>query len=183
MFLDIIVISFVVALIRGGRLKETPTFHALPFIFASIALQITSGFIPAWGGVLVSISYMLSIIFFYYNRNYEDMRFFIIGWGMNALAIWSNGGKMPIDLSQAKKLGISLDPLINGTDFKHNVLDSSTNLAFFTDIIYMPFPMARVISMGDIFIMIGAFLLIQRIMNKPLILKHIREGKNYAPKS
>jgi hypothetical protein len=40
-----------------------------------------------------------------------------------------------------------------------------------------------VISIGDIFIMLGAFLLVQRLMNKPISLLQLREGKSYATKN
>jgi len=183
MLLDIIVISFLVAFIRGGRLKEIPSFQKLIFLGISLCLQITSFFLPHWGGVFVSLAYIFLLLFFFCNREHEDIRIFMIGWFLNALAIWSNFGKMPIDLEQAKKLPYSIEGIVNGTDFKHNVLTELTNLPFLADVIYMPFPMARVISVGDIFIMLGAFLLVQRVMNKPISLIRLREGKNYATKN
>ncbi|WP_255298483.1 DUF5317 domain-containing protein [Brevibacillus dissolubilis] len=153
------------------------------FLGSSIVLQLCSAFLPGWSGVLVSLAYVGTLLFFMFNREHEDIRIFMVGWFMNALAIWLNGGKMPIDLEQAKKLPYSLDAVINGTDFKHSVLTEVTRVPFFADIIYMPYPIPRVISLGDVFIMIGAFLLIQRIMNKPISLVHLREGKNYATKN
>ncbi|TGV06705.1 hypothetical protein EN829_053130, partial [Mesorhizobium sp. M00.F.Ca.ET.186.01.1.1] len=166
MLLDIIFISFVVALIRGGRIKELPKFNKFSVFGIAVLLQILSALMPTWGRVFVSVAYLCLLIFFYSNREHEDIRFFMIGWFFNAIAIWSNFGKMPIDLELAKKLKYSVDPIVNGTDFKHSVLDNSTNLPFLTDIMFMPFPIARVISIGDIFIMIGAFLLVQRVMGK-----------------
>ncbi|MCG5027033.1 DUF5317 domain-containing protein, partial [Anoxybacillus flavithermus] len=74
-------------------------------------------------------------------------------------------------------------PVLNGTDFKHTVLTEQTVLPFLSDIIYMPSIIPRVISIGDIFIMLGAFLLVQRLMNKPISLLQLREGKSYATKS
>lgn len=177
MLLDIIVLSFVVALIRGARIKELPKFHKLSVFGIAVLLQILSALFPSWGRIFVSVAYLCLLVFFYSNREHEDIRFFMIGWFFNAIAIWSNFGKMPIDLELAKKLKYSVEPIVNGTDFKHSVLDNSTNLPFLTDIMFMPFPIARVISIGDIFIMIGAFLLVQRVMGKPISLIRLREGR------
>ncbi|MFF0828742.1 DUF5317 domain-containing protein [Brevibacillus sp. NPDC003359] len=179
MLLDILILSFIIAFIRGARMREFPKFHYLSILFAAIGLQLCSALFSSWGGLFISVAYLLLLIFFYSNREHEDIRVFMIGWFFNALAIWSNGGKMPIDIELAKKLPYSVEPIINGTDFKHSVLDSNSNLSFLSDILFMPFPIARVISIGDIFIMLGAFLLVQRVMGKPISLTRLREGKQY----
>ncbi|NGQ95675.1 DUF5317 domain-containing protein [Brevibacillus sp. SYP-B805] len=183
MFIDIIILAFIVAFLRGGRIQELPKFEKVIFLVASIVLQIGSALLPKWGGFFVSIAYLFTLLFFFYNREHEDIRIFLIGWLLNAAVIWANLGRMPIDLEQARKLPYSPDPIINGEDFKHKILTDDTPLSFLADIIYMPFPLARVISIGDIFIMLGAFLLVQRIMNKPISLIRLREGKNYAAKN
>lgn len=183
MLLDVILLSFLIALLRGGKLKEIPTFKGLMMLVASIALQILSAFVPAYGGIFVSAAYLFILVFFLMNREFEDIRILMVGWFLNAIVIWTNGGRMPIDLEQAKKLPYDLTPVLNGTDFKHTVLTEQTVLPFLSDIIYMPSIIPRVISIGDIFIMLGAFLLVQRLMNKPISLLQLREGKSYATKS
>lgn len=182
MLLDVIFISFLVALLRGGRIKELPRFNKVYLLLVTIALQVCAVFFPMQGGIFISIAYVFILAFLMYNREFEDMRIFLVGWFLNAIAIWTNGGKMPIDLEQARKLPYDLEPVINGTNFKHNVLTESSNFPFLTDVIYMPFIIPRVISIGDIFIMLGAFLLVQRLMNKPISLIQLREGKSYATK-
>lgn len=177
-----IVISFVIALIRGGRLRTIPAFNRLYFLVISILLQAAAVFFHGIAGLLVSIAYLAMLCFFFSNREYEDIRIFMIGWFLNAIVIWCNGGKMPIDLEQAKKLPYSIEPLVNGTNFKHSVLTDETLFPFLADIIHMPFIIPRVISIGDLFIMLGAFLLVQRITDKPISLIKLREGKNYVRK-
>lgn len=183
MLLDVICFSFIFAFLRGGRIKSIPSFQYLYLLFISIGLQVISAIFPSYGGIFVSIAYVFILLFLLSNRKYEDIRIFMIGWFLNAIAIWTNYGKMPIDLEQAKKTPYDLTPIINGTNFKHSVLTESTNLPFLTDIIYMPFVIPRVISIGDIFIMLGTFLLVQRFMNKPISLIQLREGKSYAAKN
>nr|WP_239565493.1 DUF5317 domain-containing protein [Brevibacillus fulvus] len=171
-----------IAFLRGGRIKDIPKFYRLYLLAISIILQVCAGIWHEIAGIFISLSYLFILLFFFFNKQHEDIRIFLLGWFLNALAIWSNKGRMPIDLEQAKKLPYDLEPVINGTNFKHSVLTEATNLPFLTDIIYMPVIIPRVISIGDLFIMLGAFLLIQRLMNKPISLIHLREGKNYAAK-
>ncbi|RNB92623.1 hypothetical protein EDM56_00285 [Brevibacillus fluminis] len=180
--LDVVVVSFVIAFLRRGRIREMPQFHSLWALGISILLQIGSAFVGEYAGLLVSISYVFTLLFFYSNREHEDMRIFMIGWLLNALVIWANYGRMPVDLEQATKVPFPLETLIAGTDFKHVLLNEETNLPFLADFIYKPFYFKRVISIGDLFVILGTFLLVQRIMNKPLSLIRLREGKQYAPK-
>lgn len=180
---DVIVFSFLVAFIRGGRIHSFPTFSHLWTLGASLLLQFSAPYMPQIAGILVSVSYILILAFFYCNREYEDIRIFMIGWLLNALVIWANFGKMPVDIDQAKKLSTPIEPLIQGTDFKHIALTEATNLPFLADFIFKPIIIPRVISIGDIFIMLGTFLLVQRIMNKPISLIRLREGKQYAVKN
>jgi hypothetical protein len=176
MLLDVVVISFLIAFLRGGRIKELPKFERMYFLWISILFQLCSAFFHQWGGIFISFAYLFTFVFFIFNWKHFDMKFFSIGWFLNAVVIWTNGGKMPIDLTQAAKLPYSLEPVINGTDFKHTVLQETTNLPYLADIIYMPYIFPRVISIGDIFIMIGAFLLVQRLLNKPITFNNLKTG-------
>ncbi|SED13486.1 DUF5317 domain-containing protein [Paenibacillus sp. GP183] len=178
MLLDIIILSFVVAFLRGGRIKEIPKFHKLVFLLISVILQVCSIFLPhGIGKVIVSVAYLSAIVFLYKNRMWEDVRVIMIGWMLNAITIWVNLGRMPIDLEQAKKTPFDVTALLNGDDWKHAIIDNTTRLSFLSDIIYVPYPVPRVISIGDIFVAFGVFLLIQRMMNKPISLKGLHEGK------
>lgn len=180
--LDVVALSFIIGFLRGGRIREVPKFNMLWTLGVSILLQITSALVPQWTGITVSISYLFILLFFFYNREHEDIRIFMIGWFLNALVIWANYGRMPVDLEQASRLSYPIDALLHGTDFKHVALTSDTNLPFLADFIYKPIIFPRVISIGDIFIMLGTFLLVQRIMSKPISLIRLREGKSYATK-
>lgn len=182
MLLDVILVSFAVAYLRGGRLKSVPKFNYLVFLVVSILLQFIAVWFHESAGVFISVAYIAMLCFFYANREHEDIRVFMIGWFLNALVIWLNKGRMPIDLEQAKKLPFSVEPLLNGSDFKHSILTNDTLLPFLGDIIHMPIIIPRIISIGDLFIILGAFLLIQRIMNKPISLIRLREGKSYVAK-
>jgi len=181
---DVIILSFLVGFLRGGRVREFPQFQRLWALAAGFLLQlIGSFFFVEWAGLFVSISYMLILVFFMSNREFEDIRILMIGWFLNALVIWANFGKMPVDVELAQKHGLPVEPLLQGTDFKHAAMTAETNLPFLADVISKPFIIPRVISIGDIFIMLGIFLLVQRLMDKPLSLIQLREGKSYAAKN
>jgi ABC-type enterobactin transport system permease subunit len=178
MLLDIIILSFIIAFLRGGRSKDIPKFNQILFLVISVALQLCSIFLhQGIGNILTSIAYLSALFFLYSNREWEDMRIIIIGWMLNSLTILANWGRMPIDLEQAKKTPFDVTALINGTDWKHALINSSTRLPFLSDIIYLPYPVPRVISIGDIFIALGVFLLVQRLLKKPISLKMLHEGK------
>lgn len=181
--LDVVALSFIIGYIRGGRIREIPKFYKLWLLAIGFLLQyMGSLFFVQWAGIIVSISYIFMIMFFFNNREHEDIRIFMLGWFLNALVIWANSGKMPVDLEQAKRIGEAVEPLINGTSFKHIALTAETKLPFLADFIYKPIIVTRVISIGDIFVMLGTFLLVQRIMNKPISLIRLREGNSYAAK-
>jgi len=178
--LDVVALAFVIGFLRGGRIKEFPQFSMIWSLAISILLQVGSSLLPNISGVLICLSYLFIILFFYGNREHEDIRILMIGWLLNFIVIWANGGKMPVDLEQAQRLSYPIDALVNGTDFKHIAMSAQTHLPFLGDFIYKPIFIPRVISIGDIFIMLGTFLLVQRIMNKPISLIRLREGKRYA---
>lgn len=177
MQLDFVLLSFLIAFFRGGKLTDIPHFKKISLLVISILLQICSYFFPQWAGVLISISYLFILVFFYFNREFEDVRIFMIGWFLNALVIWANSGRMPVDDEIVNSLPKDkIENLINGTDFKHIVMNDETIFPFLGDILYFPYFLPRVLSIGDLFIMLGAFLMIQRIMNKPISLIRLREG-------
>lgn len=180
---DVVALAFLIGFIRGGRISEIPTFRGLWALAIGFLMQfIGSFYLVQWAGIVVSISYLFILMFFFMNREHEDIRIFMIGWSLNALVIWANKGRMPVDLEQASKIGVPIEPLIQGTDFKHIALTAETSLPFLADFIYKPIFIPRVISIGDIFIMLATFLLVQRIMKVPISLIKLREGKNYALK-
>lgn len=176
MMIELIITSFVIAFLRGGRIDQIPKFNKLYALIISIFLQVGAGFLVGWSNWLISFAYLFTLLFFFFNKEFEDIRIFMVGWFLNALAIWSNYGRMPVDFAQVSKTPWAYH-LTDGSDYKHSLITDMTNLPFLSDIIYLPYPIPRVISIGDIFLIIASFLLVQRIMNKPISLLKVREGK------
>lgn len=81
-----------------------------------------------------------------------------VGVLLNALVVTGNGGVMPVSPEAARAAG--RDPQF---DSLHVELNSTSFLAMFSDVI--PFsPFGSVYSVGDVFLAVGAFLLITRTM-------------------
>jgi len=110
--------------------------------------------------IIHSLSYLLIFIGMIANRKYKSMHYILAGTMLNYMVIALNGGKMPV------KEFLSLGPAIR-VDLGHSLMTQSTRLYILADIIPIPrpYPLPKIISIGDIFIMAGAFLFIQEIMS------------------
>jgi MFS family permease len=87
----------------------------------------------------------------------------VIGLGgiLNALAITANNGVMPADPEALERAGILS---VHG-DFANSAAVSHPNLWVLGDIFAVPdgFPMANVFSIGDLVLVLGAFILLHRV--------------------
>lgn len=101
---------------------------------------------------------------FWFNRQYAGMLISGTGYLMNALVIMVNGGKMPVSADVIAKTKIShfADVIKSGADIKHVIMNESTKLGFLADKIRVPGflgTMMQVVSIGDIIIILGIFIL------------------------
>lgn len=141
-------------------------------ILVGLGLQTTAAFSPLefrpW---LVIASYLLLLGAIAYNLDRQCLRIIFVGLLLNITVIALNGGKMPVSLPLAESLGYDTTALVSGHDFKRIVMTNTTGFNFLGDIIYIPVPIARVVSLGDILIALGAFLMVQDFMAKPLMFR------------
>ncbi|MHB9145490.1 MAG: DUF5317 domain-containing protein [Symbiobacteriia bacterium] len=169
MLLDMVLISLVVALLRGGRPTEQFRLRHSWVIFVALGMQVAAVFTPRllspW---LVLASYAVLMVTLFFNLDKQSVRLIFIGVLLNALVIGLNAGHMPVSVAAAKGLGFDTAPLVAQTDFKRVAMTGATLFNFLGDVIPVPLPLPRVVSFGDILIAIGAFLLIQEFMSKPL---------------
>lgn len=169
MLLDMVIISLIVALIRGGRPTEQFRLRHSWIIFVALGLQLLAVLTPRqispW---LVLSSYMVLMVGLFFNLDKQSMRLIFVGVLLNALVIGLNGGHMPVSVAAAKGLGFDTTPLTAQSDYKRIAMSGATLFNFLGDVIPVPIPLPRVVSIGDILIAIGAFLLIQEFMAKPL---------------
>lgn len=169
MFLETILLSFAVAWLRGGRLKADLGIKAMWIAPVAFTIQVVNRFLPPWiHALLTAISYIMMLYFAWLNLRNQGIRFILIGMVLNVLVIAANGGRIPVDLETARAIGVGVEEFETSVLAKHTPLTSESYLPFLGDVIPLKYPFARIISVGDIFAIIGAFLLIQDIMGKPI---------------
>lgn len=94
-----------------------------------------------------------------YKKSY--MKLFFIGTLLNFIAIAFNDFKMPVYISEAYANGNSTILFLKSNqDLIHSILTDSTRFKILCDIITIPppYPFAKTISIGDIFLLSGIFI-------------------------
>jgi hypothetical protein len=170
MFLETIVFGFAVAWLRGGRLKDDFGLHHMWLAPVAFMLQVFNRMVVPTSVQIPVTMLSYALLFYFAWINFRSPGIPLVGVGMllNVLVIAANGGRMPVALDTARGLGIDVSDFAHGVVAKHMALTAASRLQFLGDVIPMPWPIARVISVGDIFAVIGAFLIVQEIMGKPL---------------
>ncbi len=173
MLFEGVILPVVIALIRGGSLRnlEHISIKGLPFLFIPLIIRFITyhgahegmDFFVEYGGLLQNAAFGLLLGFFLINRKIMEMKIVFVGVALNLIAIFANGGVMPVSERAMALAGVTDTPV--GT---HAILDSSTTLPFLSDVIPIPepYPFATVVSIGDIILTIGVFILIYRTMMK-----------------
>lgn len=186
MVYDGIIIALIVGFLRKGNLQGIADLrlkagYIFPFLLLlQIIIYIFQGrfeFLATISGTIFMVIYILGIYFLWQNRHHPGFLLIIAGVLMNFVVMALNGGRMPV--SEAAAMVIDphyIDVLKNGIYAKHVLLTENTVLPLLADIIPLssPYPRSRVISIGDIFMSIGAFYFIQYLM---VTLKHENTSK------
>jgi len=180
MLIDFLVISLLIGWLRKGRLlnfAEVPLkkieliilsflLRYLPLIMIKFAYDFTI----KYNIVITSISYLLLIYCLFCNWNIKPLRLIALGVMLNFAVILANGGKMPVSIPAVDMAGLhDFKPLLFDEEYLYHVaLNSTTNLAFLSDIIPLPppYPRPRVFSIGDLAMGLGMFMFVQQVMLK-----------------
>lgn len=179
MFLEAVLLGFVVAWVRGGRPKENLGIRGMWLAPAAFGLQLVNRFLPPSVHLYITVvSYLLLLYLAWLNLENQGVRFILIGMILNVMVILANGGRIPVDLETARQVGVDVEALVNQVQAKHAPLTMDSRLAFLGDVIPVKYPFARIISVGDIFALIGAFLLIQDLMGKSIKIWRSEEARN-----
>lgn len=161
--------AVLVGLLRGGSLDAlaaTP-FRALPVLFAALVVQV--GF-DIWDPEWLSDSGDLALLiltnvgvaaFLLLNRTLPGMLLAAIGLVMNVLVISANGA-MPVSERAAEAAGMGS---IGEVGLKHEPLTDDSLLPFLADIIPVPV-IAKIVSLGDLFLGAGIAWLVYRRMTE-----------------
>jgi hypothetical protein len=170
----------------GGRLQSLAEleFRRGGFAVAALLIQVVIiSILPgdAWGlseEIHLATYFMLGA-FLVANRHIPGLLVIALGGALNFAAIATNGGVMPADPDAIEAAGITH----KAGDFINSAATSDAPLAFFGDVFHTPawLPLHNVYSVGDIEIVIGAFLLLHfvcrsRLVNVPFRLQQPTEA-------
>lgn len=110
-------------------------------------------------------SYALAGWFLFANRRLPALPLVALGAGLNVLAISFNGGVMPASAAAMRIAGIH-----NSGGFANSAAMAHERLRFLGDMIPVPgpWPIGNVLSIGDLIIVVGAFLVLHRLCGSRL---------------
>jgi hypothetical protein len=172
-------LSLIVAVLKKRKISnlENIRIKGLGFFILSLLVQSGSVFIASnWSnsefGILIKdyfdwihcISYQLILIGIALNIEKRYMKVFFIGTVMNFTVILLNGMKMPVKIPLGMESSWENFVFLSSSrDLIHIIMDENTRLKFLGDIFIFkkPYPFTKAVSLGDFFLLIGFFDLIQ----------------------
>lgn len=167
MFLFSILFGIVLGLVLRGKISnlENVKFNDLYLIAFGFGLEVITKVLVNLGAINIGIWTLISDIFMYLmlmifvilNRKDKFVLLMGIGFMLNAIVIFSNGGAMPVSQSAMDSIAQNVKPSDYGLYVSMN---DSKNLWLLGDIIYLDFLGPFVFSIGDIISGIGLVLII-----------------------
>ena len=173
-----VVIGLPLAYLRarlGKRTLSSPTLRYLGLVPLAFLPQWLAFYFPvtrtripdAWIPSILVASQLLLLLFAWQNRHQPGFWALGLGLGLNLLVIALNGGWMPISPITLQRLYPTVSPdtwLIGsrlGTSKDMILPQASTRLWWLSDCLVVPawLPYRVAFSIGDVFIALGAFLL------------------------
>ena len=181
MFAEVLIVSLVVGFILKGKLsnlKNVDISH-IELVFIAYALE-TALVLLIRNDILHNqiikyalhlLMYIILLVFVYLNKKFYEVLIIGSGFLLNMIAIFFNGGVMPVSEAVAVKMGLG-DIIKNISSYGlYKLVDGNTVFAFLCDVIPRPYPRPLVISIGDIVIAVGLFLLVLKLMGNKNIFK------------
>ncbi|MHB0885339.1 MAG: DUF5317 domain-containing protein [Bacillota bacterium] len=174
-------LSLAVGLARGGRLGRLVDFEFKAFwaVIAAFALQFVLNTVDATKtGPVISHFALIHVAVYvilgyalWANRTTPGMPVVAVGSGLNFLVIAANGMRMPVSVDILRWAGMpdQVASLEAGRALTHAVLGPGTRLWFLSDVLAIPRPFFRpsALSLGDLLMLVGVFLIIQAAMLRP----------------
>ncbi|NPV69680.1 MAG: DUF5317 domain-containing protein [Firmicutes bacterium] len=179
MFLSSIMFSILIGRLRGGRIAgfAEVEFKKVGWILLSFAVRFGLSWatgrlaIPAAVAAALHMSaYVMIVYAVARNTRLKGMWLIGLGTALNLVVIAANSGRMPIGPEGLKRAGLdvlpSFEAIRQGVSYTHELVTGATRLAFLGDVLYIPKPLwpPTVFSVGDILVMLGAFILVQFVM-------------------
>ena len=159
--------------IAGGRLRHLADLelHHRWTLLAAFGLQLTIVYaVPHWPEALLQTghlaSYGFAAWFLWANRRVPGLLIIAAGGILNFVAIAANGGIMPASHAALATAGLEDQP----GQFASSVPVGDAKLQFLGDIFAVPasWPVHNVFSVGDVCIVVGAFVLLHKLCRSAL---------------
>jgi uncharacterized membrane protein len=196
MFVEALLIGILVGFIRKGRLSNLSELQIRGWILVVIGAFVQ--FVPIllnkfdllkeyhvyfpFGALVLMIGVLL------FNLEKRGAWMILIGGIMNAVAIGLNGFKMPISLSGLQFSGLDAiaETIVDKSVINYIDVNAVENFTrYLGKIIAIPslYPFAKVLSVGDVFVMLGIILLISGQMTNSYFRRHGQQLRySYKPK-
>jgi hypothetical protein len=182
MFLFALIIAIILGYVLKGSLRniDVDKIKGLYLVFAAIIMEfivvrliktelLTIGTITY---VLDLIMYGLLLAFVILNRSNKWIIIVGIGFLLNAVVIFLNGGTMPVNVEAVRALGFTGKISSQGLYVE---LQERTRFAFLADILPIKYPKPGVASIGDFIEVVGMVLyVITEMKNKKITLSSIK---------
>ncbi len=184
MFLEPAVLSIIVARLRGGHLRNLENvcikgwylflvaalIQGLLSIGKKTDIALANKILEGYSVYIIVFTFFLMIVAVILNIKKNYMKMLFIGLVLNLIVMAGNGGKMPVFLNGIEGIRdeISVDVQLPQGEFdiKHEAAGKNTKFIYLADIILIPkpYPLPKILSIGDIFLMLGAFQFFQEEM-------------------
>lgn len=179
MFIEAVVLGIIVGLVRNGSLRNISIvkIRGWYLILLAFLVQVFTLVSPDMSVIVSHGKYFhftsaaLIIITLLINLNKKAIWIILIGAILNFIVVFMNGFKMPIYFEGLKLAGLKhmIDGIVSGdiTNYMplHEVTNWTKHLGKYI-VIPKPYPMAKVISIGDIIMSLGIILFVQGEMIK-----------------
>lgn len=173
MFVEALILSIIIGYIMKGSIKNIGdvSINKMYLVIISYTVEVAV-FLCVRKGVLETgtityciylLEYILIFLFIYFNRRNKFIVVMGAGFLLNALAIFLNGGTMPVSGTVISAAGMSSDVAKEGL---YSLVEEGTRLAFLGDVIYFKIFKAYVLSIGDIVAALGLMFFIITSMKK-----------------
>jgi len=171
MFVEIALLALLVAFLRGGRLENLVSlpWKKVELVVFALLLRYSIpllGFfdlpgLSFWAGLGYILSYVVLLWGLFLNFRLPWVKVLIFGVTLNFAVITANGGHMPVSHWASDAAGLTNYQELKGRPADlHIQEEDSSRLFLLADIVPVNIPPKNVISIGDIFIALGIFALI-----------------------
>ncbi len=188
MLIESVLLSLIIGKLRGGKFGslgqvtvKNPWMFFLAFMMEFGTLfAISAGFeaVKRFGIYLHVLSYIILFFALISNRGYRAVWVILLGSLLNFFVTCANGGIMPISVEKLTRAGLAEEAriIMSGGIITHKALTTATRLPILAAVIVLPppYPIPRLMSIGDIAVSLGLMLFIQRAMLQEKIAKQSR---------